>query len=53
MRVRSETNPGLAFSYERMTGIEPALSAWEFAEPVRFKQPEQQIRCTSTTRKRP
>ena len=38
---------------ERMTGIEPALSAWEFAESVRFIQSEQQIRCTSTTRDRP
>jgi hypothetical protein len=26
---------------ERMTGIEPALSAWEFAESVRIMQLEQ------------
>jgi hypothetical protein len=38
---------------QRVTGIEPALSAREFAESVQFMQPEQKIRHTSTTRERP
>ena len=34
---RSESASDLAFSLERMTGIEPALSAWESApfDPIR------------------
>jgi hypothetical protein len=35
-------NTALAARYqvERMTGIEPALSAWEFGESVRIIHPE-------------
>lgn len=34
-------------------GIEPALSAWEFAESVRFMQPEHQIMSALSVRERP
>jgi hypothetical protein len=36
-----------------MTGIEPALSAWEFADSIRFMQPDQQFRCSLSIRERP
>jgi hypothetical protein len=51
-RLRKQL-PTWPFAWERMTGIEPALSAWEFAESVRFIRPDQQLICSLSVRERP
>jgi Phage integrase family len=41
LMISENTALAVRYHWERMTGIEPALSAWEFAESVRITQLEQ------------
>jgi hypothetical protein len=50
--VRNQV-PTWAFTLERMTGIEPALSAWESTDSVRIIQIEQHFTPTLWSRDRP
>jgi hypothetical protein len=45
--------PAARSQVERMTGIEPALSAGEFADPVRLMHSEQPFMCWLSIRGRP
>jgi hypothetical protein len=51
--MKEQSQPPDYFTSERVTGIEPALSAWESVRLQRFTWPDLRIRMSAGDRERP